>query len=712
MASGTELAKAYVQIVPSAQGMKKALTDILGENMPSGDEPGRRIGGGITRGIGSVIQSGASVIGNAVAGVAKASAAVAVTTFTAAAGGVAALTKQAVSAYADYEQLVGGVETLFKTSADSVLAYAEEAYKTAGLSANEYMETVTSFSASLLQGLDGDTAKAAEVANQAITDMSDNANKMGSSMEAIQNAYQGFAKQNYTMLDNLKLGYGGTASEMARLVNDSGILGDITVDAKTLNETVSFDQIIEAIHVIQTEMDITGTTAREAEGTISGSLSMVKSSWTNLVAGLGNKDANISQLVSQFTASVTTFGKNVIPIAKQALSGIGSMLKELVPEIVSAIPELAQEVIPELATTISELMPELITAFEQIVSALIEQIPVLLPILIEGAIQLFQGIISAFDQITAVLLPMLPELISQVVTALKTMIPQLISSGFELLMGLVEGIAENADEIVDAILDLIPQIIDTITENLPRILEAGGKILFAIVTGIGDHLPEIVQAAVDLVAALLAEIVLHLPEIVESGADMLGSIASGILEALGSVFSPLGEALSSIFNSIKDFFSGCIDNWEDIGGDIIEGIVDGFLEGWETLKGAVTDDFVDNWVTGFKDIFGIHSPSKVMKDQIGKNLALGLTEGFEDEFSASEDEIGNHLKKSFTVTAAGAAPKPDDLPKPFDGRGDPGGRVIVLRLVDNFGRLIAEGTVDDIDQLQGEEVVLSERWLA
>lgn len=702
---GTELAKAYVQIIPSAQGMKKALTDILGDNMPSGDESGKKIGSGITGGITSVIKGSASLLGDAVFAVAKTSAAAATAMVTAAAGGVVKLTTEAVKAYADYEQLVGGVETLFKTSADEVLKYAENAYKTAGLSSNEYMETVTSFSASLLQGLGGDTARAAEVADQAITDMSDNANKMGSSMEAIQNAYQGFAKQNYTMLDNLKLGYGGTASEMARLVNDSGVLGDITVDAKTLNETVSFDQIIEAIHVIQTEMDITGTTAKEAEGTISGSLSMVKSSWTNLVAGLGNKDANISELVKQFTASVTTFGRNVLPIAKQALSGIGSMVKELVPEIVAVIPELAQEVIPELASSITLLTPELISAFEQIVSALIEQIPSLLPIFIDGGLQLFQGIITALGQISDVLLPMLPQLITQVTSSLSSTIPQLITAGFELLLGLIEGIADNADELVDCILDLIPIILDTLTDNMDRILEAGGKILVAILTGIGDHLDEIVDSIAMVVASLLVELWNHREEILEGGKDIIVAIADGLVET----FKPVSDALSDWLVDVADWFSQKWQDFKDLGRNIIEGIVEGFLEGWEVLKGSVTDDFAGNWMSGVKDIFGIHSPSKVMRDQIGKNLALGLSEGFEDEMDRSEDELSRRLKSSFTVTAQGSLPR-QTPESSTDGNG--GSKVVALRLVDNYGRLLAEGTVDDIDQLQGEEVMLSERWFA
>lgn len=239
-----------------------------------------------------------------------------------------ALFKASVGEYAEYEQLVGGIETLFKESKDKVMAYANEAYKTAGLSANDYMATVTSFSASLLQGLGGDTEKAAEVANKAITDMSDNANKMGTDMTMIQNAYQGFAKQNYTMLDNLKLGYGGTQAEMARLINDSGVLGNaITVTAETVNQ-VSFDKIIEAIHVVQTEMGITGTTAQEASETISGSFSSFKATWKNLLTGLTDDDADIAVLFGNMTAAGETVLNNLLALLPAFKENVAVLMSE------------------------------------------------------------------------------------------------------------------------------------------------------------------------------------------------------------------------------------------------------------------------------------------------------------------------------------------------------------------------------------------------
>lgn len=300
---------------------------------------------------------------------------------TAAATGVAALTKMSVEGYAEYEQLVGGVETLFKSSQNVVMKYAENAYKTAGMSANEYMNTVTSFSASLIQSLGGDTAKAAEVGDMAITDMSDNANKMGTSIEMIQNAYNGFAKGNFTMLDNLKLGYGGTQEEMQRLIADAnkvkeanGEMADLSID--------SFADVAEAIHIIQSEMGITGTTAREAASTIEGSLSMMKGAWTNLVVGMADENANMEVLIDNFVESVATAAKNLLPRIEQALIGIGKLITELAPVIAEALPALIESVLPSLLSAgvslVVAIVKGVISALPGLYDALLEAVKVIL----------------------------------------------------------------------------------------------------------------------------------------------------------------------------------------------------------------------------------------------------------------------------------------------------------------------------------------------
>ena len=352
------IAQAYVQIMPSAQGMKGSLASVMGGEAESA---GKSAGGSFAGAFGKATKA---LAGAAVAG------------FTAATASAVALGKDALASYADYEQLTGGIETLFKSSSDTVMQYASNAYKTAGLSANEYMETVTGFSASLISSLGGDTRKAAELANMAITDMSDNANKMGSDMQSIQNAYAGFAKGQFTMLDNLKLGYGGTQSEMQRLLEDAEAISGIHYDIS------SYADVVEAIHVIQTQMGITGTTAKEAATTISGSVNMAKASWANLVTGIADENADIDALIGDFVESFVTAGENIIPRVETIVGGLGQLLQKggerLIPIVVDAIianlPGLTEAgitLIITLATALVQSIPKLVLAVPQILGAVV-----------------------------------------------------------------------------------------------------------------------------------------------------------------------------------------------------------------------------------------------------------------------------------------------------------------------------------------------------
>ena len=337
MADGIELGKAYVQIVPSAKGIKDSIAEELGgESARAGESAGQLFTGKLVGTIKTVL--GTAAIGKMIS--------------------------DSVNAGGALQQSLGGIETLFKDIADKVKTYAAQAYKTAGLSANDYMESTTSFAASLLSSVSQDTDAAAQLANMAMVDMSDNANKMGASMQDIQNAYQGFAKQNYTMLDNLKLGYGGTASEMARLINDSGVLGDtVEVTADTVND-VSFDKIIEAIHVIQDNMDITGTTAKEASTTIQGSIGMMKSAWTNFLTGMADPDQDFDALLGNLVDSVVTVADNLIPRITATL-----------PRIVQGISKLIQSLAPHIPPLLEQLIPALIKGAIQIVAVLIKDLP-------------------------------------------------------------------------------------------------------------------------------------------------------------------------------------------------------------------------------------------------------------------------------------------------------------------------------------------------
>lgn len=314
----------------------------------------------------------------------------------AAAAGVTALLKQSIDGFSEYEQLVGGIETLFEDLSWDVQQNAANAYKTAGLSASEYMATVTSFAASLnqsLQASDGNIARSAELADQAITDMADNANKMGSSMESIQNAYQGFAKQNYTMLDNLKLGYGGTKEEMQRLLEDAEKLSGQKFDLS------SYADIVDAIHIVQTEMGITGTTAKEASETISGSMASAKAAWGNLVTGIADDNADISTLITAFADSVITVGDNLIPRIEKTLEGVGEMVNVFAEKLLPKVIEVIMAHLPDIIETGALIVTKLIVGLAKALPQLIDQVPELIRVIVEGIIDCLPDLLDAGKQL-------------------------------------------------------------------------------------------------------------------------------------------------------------------------------------------------------------------------------------------------------------------------------------------------------------------------
>lgn len=536
----------------------------------------------------------------------KAAAQIGAAAIGAASAGVVALTKNAVESYAEYEQLVGGVETLFKDSADAVMAYADNAFETAGMSANEYMDTVTSFSASLLQGLDGDTAAAAEVANQAITDMSDNANKMGTSMESIQNAYQGFAKQNYTMLDNLKLGYGGTASEMARLVNESGVLGDsMTVSAESINE-VSFDKIIEAIHVVQDNMGITGTTAAEAASTISGSLSMAKSAWENLITGIADENADFDTLIDNFVNSVSTAADNVIPRVEQAITGVGQLVESLLPVIVEQIPVIIDSVLPEIVNSGINMVNTLLQGISDNTEAIVT-----------GALNIVETLINSIIEMLPQIIETGINIIVQLAYGLSESLPTLIPTMVEAVLTIVMGLLDNIDMVIDAALQLIVGLSEGLINALPILIEKAPVIISKLVTGLLQSIPELVGAAAELVAGL----------------------AGGLISSIPSLLVAVVELAMSIPKAIGDFVSSL----EDIGGNLVSGLWEGIKNSWGNLVDNVKS-LGSKLVGGIKDIFGIHSPSKVFA-QIGDYCVQGFDEGMKDlaDGSAVRDGINGAL---------------------------------------------------------------------
>ena len=665
--------------------------------------------------------------------------------------------KSSLGVVANMEQQVGGVETLFKDSADTVIKNANRAYKTAQISANDYMSTVTSFSASLLQGLGGDTAKAAEIADMALIDMADNANKMGTNMQDIQNAYQGFAKQNYTMLDNLKLGYGGTQSEMIRLINDSGILNEKISDL----DNVTFDQMIQAIHVIQQNLGITGTSAEEAGETIEGSVNSAKAAWENFQGGvitsqelvetfgtatqnilknlgeivprlgktglevvgaiadkigdsvpaakgfadavgnitdkLGSMDtgqlANLGKMSAVLIGAVPAFslidksagtfsdilgglgdvtGGAITAIskfpsglknAKGAITGFGGSLKNLGSSIVGPFQVLTPKLNSVIGKTFSLFQDfggyigawggQIGTAFQGVLGKVAGFMPAFANLMgfgaVLGVVTVGLGLLySQFGtQIDQILLMMqtkgpevitnfcngivaaLPNLIAQGATMLNNLmlaitanLPAIIQGGIAIVSTLITGIAQQLPTLIPTALMMIVTLVSSLLSNVGQLVDAGINLLVGLAQGVVNALPQLINKAPTIIGQLTTAIISNLPKILLAGIKIITILGTGLIQAVPQLISKI----PSIISQVKNAFTSV--DWGSVGMNIIKGIANG-LKGAagaivEAAKGAA-----ESALNAAKNFLGIHSPSRVFRDQVGKMMALGMGIGFE-----------------------------------------------------------------------------------
>lgn len=421
------------------------------------------------------------------------------------------LGKQSIQGFAEQEQLIGGVDTLFKESSAQVQQYANNAYKTAGMSANQYMETVTSFSASLLQSLGGDTKAAAEKADQAITDMSDNINKMGSDAQSVQNAYQGFAKANYTMLDNLKLGYGGTKEEMQRLLTDAEKISGIKYDIS------SYADIVDAIHVVQTEMGITGTTAKEAATTIEGSANSMKSAWSNLLTGMSNENLDLGDLVQNVVDSVGAFADNLIP-----------RLQIMLPRFAEGLTQLANGLAPYVGPALETLLPPLMQGIGGLVSGIVQTLP------------------AAVEAISAVI-PMLVE-------QLTILLPQIISAGVEIIAALASGIGENLPTLIPAVVDAIITITEGLIDHIDLLIIAAGQLIAGLAQGLIEAIPRLIGRLPEIISAIVNGLLKGLAAIGMVGQQLVEGLWNGIKNAGQWLYDKLSGWVSDILGWIKGFF--------------------------------------------------------------------------------------------------------------------------------------------------------------
>lgn len=609
--------------------------------------------------IGSIAKGGLAVVGSLAVGIKAA---------------FAATTKASLDSVASLEQNIGGIETLFKDSADVVIANAKRAYKTAGMSANEYMQNVTSFSSSLLQSLSGDTKAAAEVADMAMTDMSDNANKMGTSMELIQNAYQGFAKQNYTMLDNLKLGYGGTKTEMERLLSDAQKLTGVKYDINNLSD------VYNAIHAIQENLGITGTTAKEAASTIEGSMNSAKAAWDNFLNGtisaedfadtisiaVENIAKNLGEIVPRLASTIPEVGKNLYEMIassfEQNSGGIAQAGMDLLDNFTSGLIEAAPNVTDRAGEIVSNLMNGIQEAAPQILTSAVE-------------------VIASFAQGIGEQLPTLvPQALNMIVTladALISNIPTIVQAGVSILVGLVSGIINSLPTLIQEGPRIINEFADTIYNALGTLLGTGLAMIAELAKGIISNIPLIIQNAGEIFKAIIN--VMSLSSMLNLGKNLISKLGEGIKEvgptiksalqkigqtglnaiknlswsqvgkaiitfissSLKSAGSLIASALKSVGSSAMSAFKSI--SWSSVGRAVVSGIASG-ITGAAGAIASAAKNAAKSALNAAKNFLGIHSPSTVFRDQVGKYMALGIGVGFEDNIPV--DDINESLENA------------------------------------------------------------------
>jgi phage-related protein len=615
MASGTELAKAYVQIIPSAEGIKGKITEELGgEAASAGTSAGQSFGGNLVGVLKKVLV----------------------------AAGIGTVIKESISEGAALEQSIGGIETLFKDSADTMKTYAAEAYKTAGMSANEYMETATGFAASLLQGLGGDTAQAAEVSNMAITDMSDNANKMGTDMQSIQNAYQGFAKQNYTMLDNLKLGYGGTRTEMERLLSDAQKISGVEYNIDNLSD------VYEAIHVIQGDLDITGTTAKEAATTLSGSMASMKSAFTNVLGNLALGE-DIGPALDGLLDSVFTFLEgNLLPMVGNVMGGLPKILTKTMSGVIqmmnkaskntAGIVQMGTNIVTELVDGILEMAPYLVEAALNLIASFGNAlITTDWAAIAEDMISTLQ---SSMDQAGLEILGTDGSIMNAISQAITSNLPGMLEKGVEIITNLANGILANLPAIIESIGSILTQLVAVIMQNMPTILQAGVTLIENLAQGLINNLPAIITAIADIIFQLLATIWTYLPQILQTGIKLINELQMGVIQAIPQLIAKIPTIISNIKTEFLKF------DWKSIGTNIIKGIANGIKAGSSVIVEAAKSA-AKKALDAAKKFLGIGSPSKVMRDEVGRWIPAGIAEGIAE----NEKSVTSAMRKLTQQTA-------------------------------------------------------------
>lgn len=624
-----------------------------------------------------------------------------------------AIGKTALDAYSNYEQLVGGIDTLFKASSGKMQQYAANAYQTAGVSANRYMEISTSFAAALISSLGGNTEAAADMANTAITDMSDNANKMGTSLETVQEAYMSLSRGNYEMLDSLKLGYGGTKSELERLLSDAekfsaaqGKVRDFSVD--------SYSDIVEAIHIVQDEMGITGTTAEEAATTIEGSVNMAKASWENWLAGLGNEDADMEALTDQLVGSVVTAGENIIPRVGQIMTTLGQTVADYAPNVgrylsvalISVLPEAVQgpmidafagvdEVVGKLESVFNDNLKPAADAADSVFSAISSGVKtfgdnvnnLVLPAIdtLSPAFNDFFGAIQTAQP----LLEFIANIIGVGLAAAISVAIKLFAAITEVVAFVITGFAQLYEDISG----FVTGVVQFFTADLPNAINALVQWFASLPGNIAAFLSMVITNVVAWVANMASNAVSAGSRFVSSIAGFLsalpGNIASWLSGVISTVVGWVSQFASNATSAASQFASNLIDGLASIpgqvtsiGSDIIQGMVNGVTGAAsrliDSVKGAV-----DDAINTAKNLLGIHSPSRVFR-KIGQYTMRGAALGVDDDADVLLRSTDNAMRGMISTA--------QDIAMPGVNSTAGGESAVISWLAENLPSIIAEFT--------------------
>ena len=581
----TELGKAYVQIVPSAEGIKGSITKVLGgESAEAGTKSGESIGTSLVGKLKGII----------------------------AAAGIGAAVKTALDAGGALQQSFGGLDTLYEEASGAAKKYAAEA-AAAGISANSYAEQAVSFGAALKQSFGGDVAKSAEAANQAILDMADNSAKMGTDIGLIQNAYQGFAKGNYTMLDNLKLGYGGTKQEMERLLADAEKLSGKKYDIS------SFGDMAEAIHVVQENLHIAGVAANEAKTTFTGSFGAMKAAAENLMANM-TLGEDVKPALTQLVTSTGDFlFGNLIPMVGNLVMAIPGVVSGLMTE---AIPKMMSWIPSMFAFLKGDTISGWLSAGTEMISNL--------------ASGFFSNLPTMLDTISQVLTDGVEYIIQNA--------SMFLDSGMQLLSSIATGFMNNYPQIMQAVGNMLANVISLIGQNLPQFMQKGVEFIGQMAQGLINNLPTILSGIADVLARVIAAIASNLPKFLQKGIELIVKIAAGIIQAIPTVVGKIPQVISGIVNAFSKY------SWGSIGTNIIKGIAKGISSAGGLIKDAALSAARKAY-QAVKGFFGIASPSKLMANEVGKYIPAGIAMGIEKNTKPITDAM--HDITDMTETAFG-----------------------------------------------------------